>query len=162
MAIDIEELYRKYGPMVLRRCRQLLQDEDRALDAMQDTFVRLLKHRERLVDAGLSSLLYRTATNICLNLLRGEKRRPRTGGEDALLAIASLDDHVERSAAGAFLERLFGGERESTRTIAVLHYVDNLTLEETAAQVGLSVSGVRKRLRALRKKGLALEGEGWR
>ena len=157
MAIDIEELYRKHGPMVLRRCRLLLSDEERALDAMQDTFVRLLRSRERLEASGPSSLLYRTATNVCLNLLRGERRRPKAG-EELLLAIASLDDHEERSAVRSFLSELFGGSPESTRTIAVLHYVDRLTLEETAAQVGLSVSGVRKRLRALRERGLALEG----
>lgn len=162
MAIDIEALYRKYGPMVLRRCRQLLQDEDRALDAMQDTFVRLLRHRDRLVDRGLSSLLYRTATNVCLNVLRADRRHPHTGDDEMLAAIASLDEHEERTAARAFLSKLFGAERESTRTIAVLHYVDRLTLEETAAQVGLSVSGVRKRLRALREKGLALGGGEWR
>lgn len=157
MAIDVEALYRKYGPMVLRRCRQLLKDEDKALDAMQETFVRLLRHRERLNDAGPSSLLYRIATNVCLNLLRGERRRPQADDEELLLSIASLDDHEERSGARSFLDQLFGGERESTRTMATLHYVDGLTLEETAAQVGLSVSGVRKRLRGLRAKGLTLE-----
>jgi RNA polymerase sigma-70 factor (ECF subfamily) len=157
LAIDVEALYRKYGPMVLRRCRQLLKDEDKALDAMQETFVRLLRHRERLNDAGPSSLLYRIATNVCLNLLRGERRRPQADDEELLLSIASLDDHEERSGARSFLDQLFGGERESTRTMATLHYVDGLTLEETAAQVGLSVSGVRKRLRGLRAKGLTLE-----
>jgi RNA polymerase sigma-70 factor (ECF subfamily) len=157
LAIDVEALYRKYGPMVLRRCRQMLQNEEKALDAMQDTFERLLRHRDRLTDAGPSSLLYRIATNVCLNVLRGERRRPQSSDEQLLLSIASLDDHQERSQARAALDRLFGGQRESTRTIAMLHYVDNLTLEETAAQVGLSVSGVRKRLRGLREKGLALE-----
>jgi RNA polymerase sigma-70 factor (ECF subfamily) len=157
LAIDVEALYRKYGPMVLRRCRQLLKDEDKALDAMQETFVRLLRHRERLNDAGPSSLLYRIATNVCLNLLRGERRRPQADDEELLLSIASLDDHEERSGARSFLDQLFGGERESTRTMATLHYVDGLTLEETAVQVGLSVSGVRKRLRGLRAKGLTLE-----
>jgi RNA polymerase sigma-70 factor (ECF subfamily) len=34
--------------------------------------------------------------------------------------------------------------------MAVLHFVDGLTLEEVAAETGLSVSGVRKRLRGLR------------
>ena len=157
MAIDVEALYRKYGPMVLRRCRQLLGDEDKALDAMQDTFVRLFRSRERLESTGPSSLLYRTATNVCLNVLRGERRRPQTNDEEQLLAIASLDDHEQRSAIRSLLDQLFGGEPESTRTMAVLHFVDGLTLEETAAQVGLSVSGVRKRLRSLRAKGLALE-----
>jgi RNA polymerase sigma-70 factor (ECF subfamily) len=48
------------------------------------------------------------------------------------------------------LDRLFGRHPESSRTIAVLHYVDGLTLEEVADEIGMSVSGVRKRLRALR------------
>jgi len=54
------------------------------------------------------------------------------------------------------LDAIFGGERESTRTIAVMHYVDGMTLEEVAREAGMSVSGVRKRLRMLcaRVKGL--------
>jgi RNA polymerase sigma-70 factor (ECF subfamily) len=35
--------------------------------------------------------------------------------------------------------------------MAVLHYLAGLTLEEVAVEVGLSVSGVRKRLRSLRR-----------
>jgi len=158
LAIDVEALYRKYGPMVLRRCRQLLQNEDKALDAMQDVFVQVLRHADRLTAEAPSSLLYRIATNTCLNILRGEKRRPVSGKEELLMEIASVDEYEERSVTRAFLDELFSREKASTRTIAVLHYVDRLTLEQTAAEVGLSVSGVRKRLRTLRKRGLALEG----
>jgi RNA polymerase sigma-70 factor (ECF subfamily) len=39
----------------------------------------------------------------------------------------------------------------------VLHYVDGLTLEQVAREVGLSVSGVRKRLRGLRRTLAAME-----
>lgn len=158
MAIDVEALYRKYGPMVLRRCRQLLQNEEKALDAMQDTFVQLLRHRSRLTADAPCSLLYRIATNICLNVLRTEKRKPVGGRDELLMEIACVDEHEERSLARAFLDDLFSQEKASTRMIAVLHYVDRFTLEQTAAEVGLSISGVRKRLRALRKRGLALEG----
>jgi RNA polymerase sigma-70 factor (ECF subfamily) len=143
--------------MVLRRCRQILQNEEKALDAMQDTFVQLLRHEKRLTADAPSSLLYRMATNICLNILRAEKRRAVSGREELLMEIASVDEHEERSVTRAFLDDLFSREKASTRTIAVLHYVDRLTLEETAAEVGLSVSGVRKRLRSLKKRGLALE-----
>jgi len=144
--------------MVLRRCRQLLQNEDKALDATQDTFVQLLRHADRLTADAPSSLLYRIATNVCLNVLRCEKRKPLSGREELLMEIASVDEHEERSVTRAFLDEMFSREKASTRTIAVLHYVDRLTLEQTAAEVGLSVSGVRKRLRVLRKRGLALEG----
>ena len=46
--MDVEALYEKYGPMVMRRCRQLLKDETEALDATQDVFVQVLRRRDRL------------------------------------------------------------------------------------------------------------------
>ena len=36
--------------------------------------------------------------------------------------------------------------------MAVLHYVDGMTLQEVSTEVGLSVSGVRKRLRGLKER----------
>lgn len=81
--LDVEALYRKYGPMVLRRCRSLLGNEERARDAMQDTFVRLLKSRESLTGEAPSSLLYCIATNVCLNLIRAERRRPADCDEES-------------------------------------------------------------------------------
>ena len=61
MAIPVEDFYRRYAPMVLRRCRRLLGEEEQAADAMHDVFVQLLVHHERLVDHGASSLMYRIA-----------------------------------------------------------------------------------------------------
>ena len=148
--MDVDELYRQYGPMVIRRCRQLLRDEDQALDAAQDVFVRLLERRDRLRDDYPSSLLYRMATNLCLNRIRDAKRRQTTADQDLLERIADLDDAEGRIEARSLLARLFGRQQESTRTMAVLHYVDRMTLEEVAGEVGMSVSGVRKRLRGLR------------
>jgi RNA polymerase sigma-70 factor (ECF subfamily) len=48
------------------------------------------------------------------------------------------------------LDDVFRNEKESTRMLAVLHWVDGMTLQQAATEVGLSVSGVRKRLRTLR------------
>ncbi|MEM9487521.1 MAG: sigma-70 family RNA polymerase sigma factor [Myxococcota bacterium] len=152
MAIDTETYYRTYGPMVLRRCRQMLKDEEKARDAMHDVFVRLLMSESRLQHNAPSSLLYRIATNVCLNRIRGEGRRPETGDDDLLQRIASAADPESHSEARSLLSRLFSREKESTKTIAVLHLHDGMTLEEVAGEVGLSVSGVRKRLRNLRSQ----------
>lgn len=156
VAIDVEAYYRKYGPMVLRRCRFMLRDEELALDATQDVFVEVLRREHDLVHYAPSSLLYTIATNVCLNKIRRRKRRPETSDDELLANIAGSDDPAESTVAGHFLDRLFSREPESTRTIAVLHYVDKLTLEETAEHVGMSVSGVRKRLRSLRRRGIEL------
>jgi RNA polymerase sigma-70 factor, ECF subfamily len=157
VAIDVEAYYRRYGAMVHRRCRFMLRDDEAALDAMQDVFVELLRRERDLVHSAPSSLLYTIATNVCLNRIRKNRRRPETRDDEILLSIAGDPGPEERTLTGHFLGRLFAREPESTRTIAVLHYVDGLTLEETAHQVGLSVSGVRKRLRQLRQRGLELK-----
>ncbi|TPV94453.1 MAG: sigma-70 family RNA polymerase sigma factor [Myxococcales bacterium FL481] len=157
MSIDVEDAYRRYGPMVLRRCRKLLSDEQLARDVMHDVFVQLLRHRNRLDDRGMSSLLYRIATNLSLNRIRSRKRRPEQPADDLLTRIAAVDESELATQARNLLAAAFAREPVSTRTIAVLHLVDGMTLEETAQAVGLSVSGVRKRLRKLRASVQELE-----
>jgi len=147
---DVEALSQRYGPMVLRRCRRLLRSEEDARDICQDVFVRLIASRHRLNSEHLSSLLYRIATNLCLNRIRDRGRRPETADEERLQRIACAETSGAASEARLLLDRLFGRHPESSRTMAVMHYVDGLTLEQVAAETGMSVSGVRKRLRGLR------------
>lgn len=150
--LDVKLLYEKYGPMVLRRCRYLLRNEERALDAMQDTFVQVLRHEKRLNMDAPSSLLYRISTNICLNVLRSEQRHPHTNDEKILMSIVDTEEHESNIVNRRLLDRVFGREPPSTKTMAVLHYVDGMTLQEVSNEVGLSVSGVRKRLRGLKER----------
>jgi RNA polymerase sigma-70 factor (ECF subfamily) len=124
---------------------------------MQDTFVQVLRRRDRLDERAPSSLLYTIATNVCLNVLRSEKRRPQTRNEKILANIAASDDPEGKVLSRHFLDRVFAREQVSTRAIAVMHYVDGMTHEEVAREVGLSVSGVRKRLRTLRARARELE-----
>ena len=138
--------------MVLRRCRRLLGDEQAARDAMHDVFVQVLVRGDELVDQAPSSLLFRIATNVCLNRLRARKRRPEDGDPDLLMDIAEQTDPAARGAARSILDALFRHEPADTAVIAVLHLHDQMTLEEVAAEVGMSVSGVRKRLAKLRTK----------
>jgi RNA polymerase sigma-70 factor (ECF subfamily) len=143
--------------MVLRRCRKLLGDDSSARDAMHDVFVQLLTHADRLDGHAPSSLLFRIATNVCLNRIRTRKRRPENGDSDVVVEIAEATDPAARSAARAALDKLFRHEPDDTAVIAVLHLHDKMTLEEVAAEVGMSVSGVRKRLMKLRTKLHAME-----
>jgi len=121
------------------------------MDACQDVFVRLLEQRNRLESRHPSSLLYTIATNLCLNRIRDGGSRMTNEYDERVHRIASAGSPGAPSEARLLLGRLFRRHPASSRTIAVLHYLDGLTLEETATQVGLSVSGVRKRLRALRR-----------
>lgn len=150
MAVDVESLYRRYGPLVLRRCKKMLGDEQRAAEAMHDTFVQILRRRETLEDRGLGGLLYQTATRVCLNRMRSARRRPADPASDELARIADEVRAADRLQARALLSRVLDSQPDTTTDIAMLHLHDGLTLEQTARIVGLSVSGVRDRLRRLR------------
>jgi len=152
MDIDVEAAYRRFGPMVLRRCRAMLRNDEMAKEALQEVFVKLIRHQQKLEDRAMSSLLYRMATNECLNRLRGQRRRPEDADHEKIMQIAAVSDFEGESLARLGLQRIFGTEPPSTRTIAVLHFVDGMTYEEVAQAVGLSVSGVRKRLRTLSQR----------
>ena len=167
MALDVESHYLRYGPMVLRRCRSLLRDPARAEDAMQDVFVSLIRNEDRLHDEAPGALLLRIATNVCLNKMRGARRRPEdvADDDDLALRIAQADDGggdaESRTAARSVLGKLFGINdplAASTRSLAFMHLVDGMTLEEVAREARLSVSGVRKRLRGLKGRLAELEG----
>ena len=122
----------------------------------------LLRSEDRLSDEAPAGLLLRVATNLCLNRLRARRRRPEDSNDDLLSRIATTADAGEaRASARNLLGRLFGADdplAASTATLAVMHLCDGLTLEETAREAGLSVSGVRKRLQRLRERLAALEG----
>ncbi|MEW5817814.1 MAG: sigma-70 family RNA polymerase sigma factor [Spirochaetota bacterium] len=132
----------------------------KAMDAAHDVFVELLRKKHVLHDDGISSLLYIMATNTCLNIIKKEKNNPRFAGDNEILKqIAGTDNPEDRIMAAHFLEHLFKKESEKTRLIATLYFVDKLNLEETARYVGLSVSGVWKRLNSFKKRGFLLREE---
>ncbi len=143
--------------MVLRRCRTLLRDEAKAVDAMHDTFVQVLRRQNELSAETGSSLLFTVATNVCLNQLRGSRRKAEDESDERVLQIAQDLDLEGRAAAKSFLGRLFAGEPETTATIAVLHWVDGMTWEEVAREMKMSVSGVRKRARGITERVKQLE-----
>jgi RNA polymerase sigma-70 factor, ECF subfamily len=149
VGVDVASLYVRYGPLVYRRCLRLLKSEAEAEDAMQDVFVRVIGRAAQLEDGGLSSLLFQMATQVSLNRLLSRRRHPETPDDALLLELADQGARADRALAAHWLARLFAGERPDTATMAVLHFVDGMTLEEVAVATKLSVSGVRKRLRGL-------------
>ena len=159
MRIDLDGLYKKYGPMVYRRCRYLLGSDEEAQDAMQEVFMALAKRRDMEIEYP-SSLLFRIATNVSVSMLRKRKNAPAPLCELLMETVSSGDDHARDLEVRDLLDRAFSSEKESTRTIAVLHFVDRMTYEEVAGEVGLSVSGVRRRLSKLKEKLQGLEIAG--
>ena len=149
----LEALYERYGHEVYRRCRYLLGSDDAAWDAVQDVFVKVdtARHGFRR-DASWLTWLMRIATNHCLNLQRAGKVRRGAGlvGPEALDHEGRCEPAVAERAAQ--VRGVLGLFDTQTQALAVHYWVDEMSQEEVAATVGLSVPTVRKRLREFVRK----------
>ena len=155
MAIDVAAWYEKYGPMLIRRCRALLQSDDEAMDAVQDVFLNLLKAESRLKDSFPSTLLYTIATNVCLNRLRARKRAKKLAPAGFFADSEEFfftDGGHDQIDAELLAETILEDESEETRTILFMYHADGMSLREIGEAFGLSVSGVKKRIDVFRKR----------
>ena len=149
-------MYRDYGPVVHRRARAILGNDEEARDAMQEVFVRVIAAEASFRgDAPMLHWIYRITTHTCLDRLR--KRRTHPVVEDPAAVELLIDqglDQVDRRA----IVQVLGRMEATTQTIALHHYVDGMKMEEVADLVGLSRKTVGKKLAAFRTKAKRLLG----
>ena len=132
----------------------MLRDEQAAFDACQEVFVNLLIHQNNLIDLYPSSLLYRIATNHCLNLIRKKRQEGHPVPLPSVEALPSGPPHDTETTLRALLEPILKEEREEIRNMAFLYFIDGWSLQQIADDVKMSVAGVHKRLKKLRRIGL--------
>jgi RNA polymerase sigma-70 factor (ECF subfamily) len=138
------QLYATYGPAVYRRCLKLLKDREAARDATQDVFMKLVRDMERLEgpDDPLP-WIYSVATNHCLNVLRGDRRRGRAVPLDDDLPLASPQaDYPVLALARSVLAQF----DVDTQAVAVGVLVDGMEHTELAEALGVSRKTVQRRL----------------
>ena len=147
---QIAGLYDQYGALVYRRCRSLTGNDEDAYDLMQESFMRLVINAESLNGtASPLTWLYRVSTNLCLNRMRDARARAKKlQTPDAaatqlpgMSAFAGIDPE-RRKLVTSLLLRV----DDETRAIVIYYFVDELTLDEIAELVELSVPTVRKRI----------------
>jgi len=138
---EMEEIYRRYGALVLRRARRILADDQLAHDVCQDVFVQLLRLGGRWETPSRIGWLFRTTTNCCLNLMRGSRRRQR------FLRLLPPPAVVMPSLP---VQLLLRGIPEHLHEVAIYFGLDRMSQEEIAVVLGLSQKTVSNRVRELR------------
>lgn len=160
MELNIEAMYRRYGDMVLGRCRTLLRNEADAQDVCQEVFLRLHRYREGFrFDASPATYLYRITTTTCLNHIRGRSRR-REELEEEPTAIPVEDSRLASHEIRDLVRHLLSEADEGTRDCVVYHFIDGMTHDEIGELLGLSGAAVRKRISTFRAR-LAANPPAW-
>jgi RNA polymerase sigma-70 factor (ECF subfamily) len=152
MSLDVEKLYRRYGDMVLGRCRSLLGNDAEAQEAMQEVFLRLHRYQDSFRgDASPTTYLFKVTTTTCLNRMRTKRRRPEELF-DVPPPIQVEDTMLTATATRDLLRQVMNLADAGTQQAIIYHYVDGMTHREVGEVLGISAAAVRKRISTFRNK----------
>ena len=163
-----EVLYREYYVRVVGLCRRLLNSNQLAEDAAQETFMRAYKNfRKYKTDRPFWQWIASIANNHCIDLLRQQSRTEALFGDevDELEALADgkalvLNDLISLEEA----ESLNGAVTNldaKYRVPLILAYFNQLSYDEIAEQLSISRNHVGVLLlRAKQRLRADLAGEG--
>jgi RNA polymerase sigma-70 factor (ECF subfamily) len=153
------ELVQHYDRRVFRMAKQITQNDDDAEDVLQESFLKAYSH---LADFQGNSKFYTWLVRIAVNeaLMKLRKRRsdrtvplddPIDTGEDSVIReIAVWEDNPEqrysREEMAALLDQAIQSLKPAYRTVFVLRDIEEMSIEETAEALSLSISAVKSRL----------------
>ncbi|MGC9969529.1 MAG: sigma-70 family RNA polymerase sigma factor [Bryobacteraceae bacterium] len=153
------ELVNRYERNIFRLARHITQNPEDAEDVLQETFMKAYEH---LVDFQGNSKFYTWLVRIAVNqsLMKLRKRKTDasvsldepydTGEETVTREIAVWDPNPEltysREEMREILEKAVESLPPVFRTVFVLRDIEELSTEETAALLNLSIPAVKSRL----------------
>jgi len=153
------ELVRRYEGKIFRLAQHVTQNREDAEDVLQETFLKAYEHLDQFQG---NSKFYTWVVRIAVNQALMKLRRRKTDksvsldeqidtGEDTIVReIAAWDEDPEqrfsREELGGILDTAIQSLEPPYRSVFVLRDIEELSTEETAEALDLSVPAVKSRL----------------
>jgi RNA polymerase sigma-70 factor (ECF subfamily) len=153
------ELVRRYEGKIFRLAQHITQNREDAEDVLQETFLKAYEHLDQFQG---NSKFYTWAVRIAVNQALMKLRRRKTDrsvsldetidtGEDNIVReIAAWGEDPEerfsREELGEILDSAVQSLETPYRSVFVLRDMEELSTEETADALGLSIPAVKSRL----------------
>ena len=144
------ELYDRYNQMVYRTALGITGDTEAAADLLQDVFLRMHRFADRIdIDRPLEPWLYRVAANLSCSWVKRQRWvRPI---EELAEWLSGEPKHspaqiAEKNETWGYVEQAVASLPLAHRTVIVMYYINNLSLQEIADILDLPVGTVKSRL----------------
>jgi RNA polymerase sigma-70 factor, ECF subfamily len=153
------ELVRRYEGKIFRLAQHITQNREDAEDVLQETFMKAYEHLDQFKgDSKFYTWIVRIAVNQSLMKLRRRKtdksvsldEQIDTGEDNVTREIAAWGENPEqlysREELGGILDSAIESLEPPYRSVFVLRDIEELSTEETADALDLSVPAVKSRL----------------
>jgi len=152
------EIVEIYKDKIFQICFRILGNRHEAEDIAQEAFLRAYININSFnIDLKFSSWLYRIATNLCIDRIR--KKKPdyyldaEVAGTDGLTMYSQIpadtrlpEDDVESLELRETIQREISKLPEKYRTVIVLKYIEELSLNEISEILDLPLGTVKTRI----------------
>jgi RNA polymerase sigma-70 factor, ECF subfamily len=153
------ELVRRYEGKIFRLAQHITQNREDAEDVLQETFMKAYEHLDQFKgDSKFYTWIVRIAVNQALMKLRRRKtdksvsldEQIDTGEDTVVREIAAWgedpEQHFSREELGQILDTAIQSLEPPYRSVFVLRDIEDMSTEETAEALGLSIPAVKSRL----------------
>lgn len=162
-----EEIVERYSPKAMRLALKITRNREDAQDVLQDTFVSVYKNIDSFRgDSALSSWIYRICTNFALMKLRGRKHEGQSDSidENPNMDIEKLSEHSHmendwsekaeklllKKELREKIDKAIDKLPDEYRIVFIMKDIEDMSNEEIASRLGLSIPAVKSRLHRAR------------
>ena len=155
--MNIQDFNIKVYPLkdkIYRLAKRMLEQNEEAEDLVQEVFIRMWKHREKLDEyRSLEALAMVTTKNLCLDKLKARKFPVESWNDQRqfieTLAEETLPDHSDLVSG---VKEAMKTLPEHSRMIIHLRDIEGYEFEEIAEVMGMEENAVRVALSRARKR----------
>ncbi|MGH8976768.1 MAG: sigma-70 family RNA polymerase sigma factor [Acidimicrobiia bacterium] len=143
-----EEVARDHGRFLYNVAYRLAGSDADAQDLVQESLIRIRRGLETYIPGSLEAWLARIVTNVFLDDVRRQRRRPTVAlpeQPDVVLPPAAAADEASEQLSDE-VQHALAALPEEFRTTVVLSDVVGLSYEEIAGTQGIPVGTVRSRI----------------
>lgn len=146
---EFEKLARENKDTIYTVCYMFSKDRDEVADLYQETLINLWKGMPQMKrDGNVRGWVYRVALNTCISMGRKKKSRPTVR---LTMDVDPFEPSDERTTQVGMLHRRISKLQPFDRAIVLL-WLENMSYEEIAAIVGITVKNVSVRLYRIKEE----------
>jgi len=138
------EIVRRHAGLVYGACLRVLADKDRAADAVQETFLQLLRNAQTVSDS-VPSWLHRVATRKAIDAVRRDSSRK---SREARYAAETPREVTKWQDLSRYVDEGLDALDEQTRGILIQRFFEGRTTSDIAAGSDISQPTVSRRIDA--------------
>jgi RNA polymerase sigma-70 factor, ECF subfamily len=148
------ELFDRFGNKIFRTALRMLKEEQSAQDALQETFLNVFRAaRHFRGDSKVGTWINRIAINVCLEMIRKNRRHDQRLDED-ISENATLPDEqgmnpfdtIEQAEIGYRVQRALARLGRKHRPVVRMHDLEGYTIREIAEKLGVAEGTIKSRL----------------